>query len=460
MNAFPDLTKTLAADSKTDFSSPPKQPKKSGTNAFEKHLDKPDFQERETEVDPLDGSTNPSGASAVEPTKPVEPPVSDDEKTDVTPIVEAETNGFLTLLGDLIAAHTIVPGEQTVADQSNQNLAISGVDAGQTSDIVSAQAITSTTGSIATAADPGAAEPIVSIIESSIDGAIEAQDQIQIDNEPTNAQHDSDAALIEANSSEGNFNGNTPQSSDQKSAETLSANNAAASANEREIANAERLEETSSTNANADATDAAQGLPTGSENSHGNQSQSQNQGSESSIVSQTSTETSTSNFQQPQAFTTTLTQAAQRATEIEAPISLQPVSEPTSQLKVAILANAASIENDSTHTIQVDLHPAELGRLQIRIDQTGDQLTAKIVATEIASSELLMQDRQHLVQALNELGFGEASLDISHGDPQNPNNDEEIPKDSRSFDAMSEDSGSRAAPTLTSIRSTGVDFVA
>lgn len=140
--------------------------------------------------------------------------------------------------------------------------------------------------------------------------------------------------------------------------------------------------------------------------------------SELPFVSRNANESSTINHQASNAFSSALQDVSPQTTKVDAATSTQATQElsaPTSQLKIAILANAASIEQESTNTIQVDLHPAELGRLQIRIEQTGDQLHAKIIATEIASSELLMHDKQHLVEALDELGFGETSLDITHG---------------------------------------------
>lgn len=135
------------------------------------------------------------------------------------------------------------------------------------------------------------------------------------------------------------------------------------------------------------------------------------------------------------------------------------ISQPTSQLKVAILAQAASIANDSTHSIQVDLHPAELGHLQIRIEQTGDQLTAKIIATEIASSELLIQDRQHLVESLSELGFGEASVDITHGESRSQDREQESLPDSNFATTEGREKPIETVATSRS-KSIGIDFVA
>ena len=166
------------------------------------------------------------------------------------------------------------------------------------------------------------------------------------------------------------------------------------------------------------------------------------------------------NIQSQSPFINSLQEVAQRSSPVEPTASLPDLSAPTSQLKVAIVANAASIEAEANSTIQVDLHPAELGRLQVRIEQTGDQLHAKIIATEIASSELLLQDRQHLVEALNELGFGETSLDITHQESNDPRDNEQVFNEELSQGQPTEEKQQSDSATYLGNNSVGINFVA
>ena len=74
--------------------------------------------------------------------------------------------------------------------------------------------------------------------------------------------------------------------------------------------------------------------------------------------------------------------------------------------------------NKPLQKLSVQLHPAELGQLQITIEHTAEKVSAQIVASESASVELLMQEKDFLLETLAELGLGDASLDVFQGEQQ------------------------------------------
>jgi hypothetical protein len=67
-------------------------------------------------------------------------------------------------------------------------------------------------------------------------------------------------------------------------------------------------------------------------------------------------------------------------------------------------------------TVQLELHPAELGMLKIQVTQVDHNIETRIIATEFATSELLLNHRDQLMEALAELGFQSSDVDISHED--------------------------------------------
>ena len=95
---------------------------------------------------------------------------------------------------------------------------------------------------------------------------------------------------------------------------------------------------------------------------------------------------------------------------------LAPHKNAAMQVAAVFTSGLTSLKKEPIQTISLDLHPAELGHLKIRVEQTPDQLMAHIIASEATSSDLLLQEKDFLLQALADLGFGETSLDISHGD--------------------------------------------
>jgi flagellar hook-length control protein FliK len=130
----------------------------------------------------------------------------------------------------------------------------------------------------------------------------------------------------------------------------------------------------------------------------------------------------------------------------------------TLQAANAIQTKFTSFVDEPRQTISVELHPPELGRLQITVEQSSDHVIAQIVATEFNSTELLLQEKDFLQEALSDLGFGETTVDISHGgsEQNDPDQDEQspVPKQYRTSQSETE--------TTFTVRSgsSGVNFLA
>ena len=116
------------------------------------------------------------------------------------------------------------------------------------------------------------------------------------------------------------------------------------------------------------------------------------------------------------------------AKNVTSPAELR--ASPGDQVKVALVNHFQSMDGERVKSLSLELHPAELGHLQIRIEQTGDQLFAQIVATEASSTELLLQQRDQLVKALDALGLGDAELNIFHDGQQQQQTNQQRPDSS------------------------------
>jgi flagellar hook-length control protein FliK len=81
----------------------------------------------------------------------------------------------------------------------------------------------------------------------------------------------------------------------------------------------------------------------------------------------------------------------------------------------ALEAITESVEVDGdldAKTLTLQLNPDELGSLKIQVSQSGQSIEAQILASEAAASDLLAAHRDVLAQALGELGFESAEIDV------------------------------------------------
>jgi flagellar hook-length control protein FliK len=86
----------------------------------------------------------------------------------------------------------------------------------------------------------------------------------------------------------------------------------------------------------------------------------------------------------------------------------------TEQVVSAVTQVIESADGSAVKTMFLELNPADFGRLKIQVEQTAESVAAHIIASEIVSSDLLASKKEALLEALSNLGFADASVDISH----------------------------------------------
>ena len=115
-----------------------------------------------------------------------------------------------------------------------------------------------------------------------------------------------------------------------------------------------------------------------------------------------------------------------------------------------------TITNDSIDSLRdsrkltLQIHPAELGRLEIQIGSESDILNAQIVASEHVTSELLNREKIHLINALQEMGVDLPEVEISHRNDKQENpfesqNNREQTKQHRSANSSQDRSKNQAS---------------
>ncbi len=130
----------------------------------------------------------------------------------------------------------------------------------------------------------------------------------------------------------------------------------------------------------------------------------------------------------------------------------------TLQVSQAFQTKFNSFNDEPKQSISIELNPPELGQIQITVEQSADQMVARIIATEFYSTELLLQEKDFLLEALSDLGFGETSLDISHGGSEQhlPNEEQEnnLPRKYKAA-SLTKETGSIVQTNII-----GVNFIA
>ncbi len=116
-------------------------------------------------------------------------------------------------------------------------------------------------------------------------------------------------------------------------------------------------------------------------------------------------------------------QNATGLTEVAAPKTVSAAATESVVKQVVETITTDSIENiRDSRKLTLQIHPAELGRLEIQIGSESDILTAQIVASEHVTSELLNREKIHLINALQEMGVDLPDVEISYRneDQENP----------------------------------------
>ena len=179
------------------------------------------------------------------------------------------------------------------------------------------------------------------------------------------------------------------------------------------------------------------------------------------LVAHASTDTPMDAGSTVNALNTAMDQAIQF--ESQSPINSNPASQPvaptvTAQVDQAFRNKFSSFQDEPTQTISLELNPPELGQLQVTVEQSSDQMIAQIIATELNSAELLLREKDFLLEALSDLGFGETSLDISYGGSnQNNSTAEENQRSFKPYEATPQNADPKH---LVQSGANGVNFVA
>ncbi len=110
-------------------------------------------------------------------------------------------------------------------------------------------------------------------------------------------------------------------------------------------------------------------------------------------------------------------------------------AEVTKQVVTAMREIVDSSDGSTTRTVSLELHPEELGHLKIHIEQTAEAIATQIIASELISSDLLTNQKDALLEALTDLGFEDASVDISHDErsQSSPQQDSNRDRTGKSF---------------------------
>ena len=78
-------------------------------------------------------------------------------------------------------------------------------------------------------------------------------------------------------------------------------------------------------------------------------------------------------------------------------------------------AAAASLHEEG-RVVRLQLHPVELGTIEIQVTQLEHSIDTQIVASEAVTSDLLNGHREQLLSTLSQLGFESSDVDIFHRD--------------------------------------------
>jgi flagellar hook-length control protein FliK len=97
-----------------------------------------------------------------------------------------------------------------------------------------------------------------------------------------------------------------------------------------------------------------------------------------------------------------------------------PVPPPTAAVTRQIAVHIAQSLNEGTRTVTVELHPAELGRVEIHLSFHTDGMNVRMTVDRPETFEALSHDRSGLQQQLAQAGvdIGGGGLDLRLGQQQ------------------------------------------
>lgn len=98
------------------------------------------------------------------------------------------------------------------------------------------------------------------------------------------------------------------------------------------------------------------------------------------------------------------------------PVSIESMAPETPAVLESVAAQIARQVEGKTEWLNLEIHPAELGQLEIRVAQIDDRLVAQIVAHNEQTGSWLERERQMLQEYLAEQGLTLDQVDIFHSE--------------------------------------------
>jgi hypothetical protein len=86
----------------------------------------------------------------------------------------------------------------------------------------------------------------------------------------------------------------------------------------------------------------------------------------------------------------------------------------TQRVTETLIHEIPLIEAEGAKRITLKLHPAELGKLTLHVDWHNETVKARIVASEMATTEMLNREKNHLLDTMHAHGLKFESLDVSY----------------------------------------------
>ncbi|MCC9602049.1 flagellar hook-length control protein FliK [Stieleria sp. JC731] len=111
-------------------------------------------------------------------------------------------------------------------------------------------------------------------------------------------------------------------------------------------------------------------------------------------------------------------------------------------------------------SVYLEVSPKELGFLTIEVSQLEDSVEARIVASEMVTSEILLHHREQLVESLNQLGYESFDVNISYDERQSSDASEQQTNQRSPFQQQRSSNRTIPMASVRSERPSGLDIVA
>jgi flagellar hook-length control protein FliK len=87
-------------------------------------------------------------------------------------------------------------------------------------------------------------------------------------------------------------------------------------------------------------------------------------------------------------------------------------------VQVAVRITPLRLEADGIHRLTINLHPADLGPVQVVAEIRNGEINVQLTGSTDAGTAALRDSLDDLRQQLQDAGFGNTNLDLRQGNPQ------------------------------------------